>query len=422
MLLVVLIIIWFIIDLIRYFYYIKSCDIINNYTFTRTLNHTNIVKMLEDMKKYPDVLKNTIEHIFYSSVRLEDMNFSDVCNSLLNLVNNDKQYIDTIGIMVSDLQKYEKQVNNRSIFMGNTYHKRMYNNYTDIKSWFFILPLYLLTTFLRILIHRYMICIGYKQCTTKNGIKIWYSDYDAIKGDIVVFFHSSLGGTVTQYNLLWYFFKEYNIIMPEIPGISFIWLQKSHYPPTIDNITDDVNDFIGTYYKNSDTEQYNISPPKVNIIGHSIGSTICSAYLNKYPNNIDNFFCIEGQIFFNGSVKVYELFNSDLSKLDFFEMLSVPLFHRYLYTQFFIHRYIHPDKCCIYDLNEDNNKHIKIHMFHVNNDTTVYIKPQIDYAFNKKIPVSYYITQSDNKHGSFVTDRQYQNKTIRIIHKILHKF
>ena len=60
-------------------------------------------------------------------------------------------------------------------------------------------------------------------------------------------------------------------------------------------------------------------------------------------------------------------------------------------------------------------------MFHVNNDTIIYIKPQIDYAFNKKIPVSYYITQSNNTHGSFVIDRCFQNKTISIIHGILCK-
>lgn len=148
---------------------------------------------------------------------------------------------------------------------------------------------------------------------------------------------------------------------------------------------------------------------KINLMGHSLGNSICAAFINKYPTCVDNFFCIEGQIFFNRGLKIYANLVQDIKDIPQQDILYVPLFHRNLYVQYYITKQIALDTCCIYDLMEPQNQHIKIHMFHAKMDDKILIVPQIDYANKKKIPIKYHIFEGNYSHGSFILNETFKN-------------
>jgi pimeloyl-ACP methyl ester carboxylesterase len=284
-----------------------------------------------------------------------------------------------------------------------------------------------------------MLILGYTCYISKNNIRIWHNNYDQKKGYPLVFFHASVGGLAFQFSVFKHFHENYNIIMPEIPGVSFI--DTIDPPPDINDIVDDVNDFIKNYSGYIQKIEYNIKQTedkqtedkqiedkkiednelKINLMGHSLGNSICTAFINKYPKLIDNFFCVEGQIFYHRSMKIFSDFYNNAMELPWNDLLTVPLFHRDLYVQYFMLKRLSIDNCCIYDLNDEDNKHIKIHMYHILSDTKIQIKPQLEYAKKKNIPVVYHLFEDDYSHGSFAFNSKFRNYVITNVLEIYKK-
>ena len=58
-------------------------------------------------------------------------------------------------------------------------------------------------------------------------------------------------------------------------------------PPPISEIIDNVHEFILEHYIDKDAPYViDSSKLKINLMGHSLGCTLCSAYVNKYPKHI----------------------------------------------------------------------------------------------------------------------------------------
>lgn len=184
--------------------------------------------------------------------------------------------------------------------------------------------------------------------------------------------------------------------MPEVPGISFT--ENYNIPPSIDQIVQDVFSFTNNY------TQIN----QINLMGHSLGNSFCVAFINKYPTYVNNFFCIEGQIFFNRGLKIYANLQSDIADIPYKDILSIPFFYRNLFVQYYFIKQVSLDTCCIYDLAEPHNQHIKIHMFHAKMDDKILIFPQINYANKKNIPIRYHIFEGNYPHGSFVLNNTFK--------------
>ncbi len=412
---IIILFIWTLIDFYRYVKYVIIYNKLNNVKGhneknNENVNHTNIKKFLNDLKSFPELIEENIKDIYYGKTKLENTSFEDVCDAIYTMCAETPMYIDHIKKIVKSYQISEKN-NNRIIFKNTTLNHRINKN-TQLKSWFLILPLFLIIKCFRFFIDAYMLFLGYKYQITNNGLKIWYTIYDETKGTPLVFFHASVGGFSFHYSSLRHYQKNYNIIMPEIPGISFT--EHSDIPPSIDMIIDDVFSFVNNFIQINHNN-------KINLMGHSLGNSMCAAFINKYPTHVDNFFCIEGQIFFNRGLKIYADLESDVRDIPQEDILSIPLFHRNLYVQYYIIKQVTLDTCCIYDLVDPNNQHIKIHMFHTKMDNKILIMPQIEYANKKKIPIRYYIFEGNYSHGSFILNNTFKNYVTTKIKEICDK-
>ena len=399
--------IWIIIDIIRYVQYLALYKLFNTDHPIRDHDHKNINLMIKDLKSNPHILKNIITDIFFSQISLENMCYDDVINAMYELCNLDPQYLDDIKEMINNLKQSE-ELNQRIIFNSNQFHNRLRYKSNNLKSWFLPLPVYLATKIVWLSVITYMIYLGYKRHTLKDGLIIWYNEYDKTKGTPLVFFHPSVGGVALQYTILKHLHKTHNIIMPEIPGLSFI--DSNDKPLSIKQIVTDVHTFITDKYIN-DTEI------KINLMGNSLGCSICCAYINMYPKIIDNFFCVEGQIFFPRGLKIFSSFEQNALNNIIDEFFTIPFFHRDLYIQYFMYKRISLDLTSLFDLDSDDKKHIKLHMYHVKDDNIILIKPQLKYALKKKFPLTYHIFDGTYSHGAFVLSNEFKQYVINDIQK-----
>lgn len=413
--LIIIIICWIVIDIFRYIKYTQTYHRLNRGDDKRDTNEKNIRKMLDDLKNHPDIFESLILDIFLNRIRLEDMNRDEVCDALFEMIGENENYREEIGKLVKRFQIIKRKEGIK-IFTNNSHHKkRLRYQKHELVSWFNILPIYLLTQIVRIIVSIYMHIIRYKSYKINhNGLKIWYTQFDPNKGTPLVFFHPSVGGVSLQFTILNHLRKNYNIIMPEIPGIAFI--DNYDKPPSLSEIINNVHDFILTKY--FETHNIDESKLKINIMGHSLGCTICGAYINMYPKNINNFFCIEGQIFFPRAFRLIEDFESKIEDIPTEDLITVPLLHRDLYVQYFIFKRVTLDYTMIFDLEEEDMKHIKIHMYHIKNDRRILIRPQLEYALKKNIQITYHLFDGNYSHGSFVLNKTIRNYIINNIRKI----
>ena len=386
---------WLVIDIYRYIRYILMYRRLNQKPEHRDTNHDNIKKMLNDLKTYPNILEELIHDLFFNRIRMEDMNFEDVCTSLFEMIGEYEEYRGDVKLLIKRFQLIQRK-NNRNVFTSGSRSHRVRHNKHDIVAWFNILPIYLITKITSISVETYMKFLGYKYYCYQNGLKIWYSEYDPNKGTPLVFFHASVGGVTAQIASLRHFYTNYNIIMPEIPGVSFI--DTYDLPPPISEIVNNVHEFI--------SNQYGYHTERINLMGHSLGCTICSAYINMYPKYIDNMFCVEGQIFFPRALRISEDFASKIEDVPTEDLITVPLFHRDLYVQYFIIKRLTLDSTMIFDMDGDDYKNISIHMYHIKDDRKILIRPQLEYAAQKNIKLVYHLFEGEYSHGSFALNKK----------------
>ena len=136
-----------------------------------------------------------------------------------------------------------------------------------------------------------------------------------------------------------------------------------------------------------------------------------------YPKIIDNFFCVEGQIFFPRGLKIFSSFEQNALNNIIDEFFTIPFFHRDLYIQYFMYKRISLDLTSLFDLDSDDKKHIKLHMYHVKDDNIILIKPQLKYALKKKFPLTYHIFDGTYSHGAFVLSNEFKQYVINDIQK-----
>jgi len=366
--------------------------------------------MIQDIKSMPHILENLLSDIYFlnsgSSVNLglKDMGAEDVYDTIYELFKKDPVYKNDIDIIF-------KRLNNKYKFKSNIYYHRLRDNPEKLKAIFPILPIYIITRSFWLIIVMYMKFLGYRHYVFENGLKIWYNKYDEKKGTPLVFFHPSVGGLSFQYTILKHFHSTHNIILPEIPGISF--MDSHDIPLKISEIVDSTHYFI--------TNLYNAHIDKINLMGNSLGCSICGAYINTHPMIVNNFFCVEGLIFYPRALHIFDAFEKKLSDIPLAEIPYIPLFHRELYVQYFMYKRLDLDHISIFDLNSPSNKHIKIHMYHTMNDDKILIKPQLEYAKSKKIPVKYHIFNGEYNHGSFFLSNEFKNYVINDIQSVYDK-
>lgn len=363
--------IWFIIDLIRYYHYLRLLDKFNHDKILHNTNHSNLELFIKDMKSYPNLMKDNLIDGFYNKVKLKDMNIEDVGNLLFTLVNNDKQYEKKIKFIITD---YKRRFN---IFNGDIKKNHIKLKKNKIISIFNPLPLYLFTELHKYIIELYCNNLGLKSYKYDNGIKVWYNDYNKDKKEPLIFIHSLIGSISYYASLFDFFIKNHNIIIIDIPNV--------YESISINDITDTIFNFIDIY----ENDEY-----KYNLMGHSLGNNICVALINSKRNNdkFKNFFCVEGQIFCHRGLYIFSQIDNDTIN---------NLLYKNLYVQYFIKRRISIDNCFLFE-----NKNVSIKMYHSNNDKRIKIKDQLKYAKTKDIAIDYLLFNTNSNHGSFLFDNK----------------
>jgi len=202
---------WVLIDIFRYLRYMIMYRRFNNKKYSTIMKHSNIKKLLCDLRKYPDFFEDVLHSIYFCKVSLENMNFVDVCNAIYDFIDNDPQYINDIKVLIKEHQIRERKMNKRIIFQSQAIHPRLRDQNHNLKSWFDLFPFYLLTQIINIIVCMYMFIIGYRYKISKNRVRIWFSKYDEKKGTPLIFFHASVGGVAVLLFLLRYYYKNYNI-------------------------------------------------------------------------------------------------------------------------------------------------------------------------------------------------------------------
>jgi pimeloyl-ACP methyl ester carboxylesterase len=373
---------------------------------------TNFDKFLDDIESYPELVEDNFKDMYCSCAELEEMSYEDICESIYDMVERNPKYIKRIKKIVKTYKAYQKK-RNRSILKGDPEctEKRLRLRRSDINSWFQLLPVYLVIKLYDSLINSYMRLIGYS-VKNVNGIDIWHNGYDPKRGKPIMFFHASVGGVTLQIATLHRYSKKYNLIMPDIPGMNFT---DSGDPPfTMKKVCETVLEFTDRHY----SPDFTVSSTKFNLMGHSLGNNFCCYLINSHPEMIDTFFCIEGQIFFHRSLKVYKEFDESILNVPITEVMSFPLLHRDVYAQYFVQRLMKLDESFIFDLDSKAASQIKIHMYHSKADAKFLIDAQLKYADLKSIPLDYHIFKGARSHGAFVLNsefREYIFKQIDIL-------
>jgi pimeloyl-ACP methyl ester carboxylesterase len=364
----------------------------------------NFDKFMIDLETYPELLEDNLKDLYYAKTKtdLDDMNFEDVCESIYDMVDRNPKYISKIKKILKSYKSYQWETHKRKIFRGKTNNNRFMLRRTDIKSWFQLLPIYIVIKIYDFLINSYMRLIGYN-VTNMNGIDIWHNGYDPRKGKPILFFHASVGGVTLQVATLHKYSQKYNLIMPDIPGMNFT---DSGDPPfTMAKVCDTLIDFTKRNY----SDDFSARSTQFHLMGHSLGNNFCCYLINHYPQLVDRYFCIEGQIFFHRSLKVYKEFEANVLEVPAHDLLTFPLLHRDVYAQYFIQRLMKLDEAFIYDLDSDENSHIKIYMYHSKSDSKFLIDAQLKYADIKEIPLDYHIFKGARSHGAFILNSEFRD-------------
>lgn len=406
-----MILLWCLVEIYRYISYIITHRRLKVSQRAPSIDK-NLKIMFEDLEKTPELLESHLRDIYYQSVEPEDMNFTDVCEVIFGHIGEDESYKHTIKRVLKKYQLLRRQ-EGRNVLCGDRRYK-MVTKDTEIISWFKILPVYIIIRGFATVIELYMRYLGFRIHMCKSGVRIWYNMYNKKKGIPLVFFHASVGGVSLQFTVMKHYCDNYNVILPEIPGVSF--LDTDDKPPDSDQIVDDVHEFIMNHYTDTDMRKIDVDKLKINVMGHSLGSLICNTYVNRYPNHINNIFCIEGQLFFTRCLRIYSDFHIDLRSLPVEDLITVPLFHRDLYVQYFFQT-INMANTFLFDMSGEKS-HIKIHMYHIKNDRRILIDPQLEYAKRKSIKIAYHLFDGDFCHGAFILNNTVKRYIIDDIQRV----
>jgi len=396
--------IWIFIDIMRYIRYCVLLSRLNKWKRPISQHHTNIRKCLSDLIHYPQLTEKMFEDFFYGNHKLENIMHSELYDSMCRLYCEKKEYTKKIKNIIQKSKEYFEKMG-RNILVGTKPINRIKAYHEKLDSWFCPLPIFLIKMIYYALFCMYMYRSGYRQTILKDGIKIWDNGYDTSKGTPLLFFHCSIGGASLYVSMLKYLSGTKNMIIVEYPGLSFYYFEDM--PPTIDQMVHQIIEFIRLSYRIE----------KINIMGHSAGSIICNHIINSNPEMVENYFCIEGSLTFYRTLTMYDDLRRGVLDQPISYIMTMPLFQRNIYVQFFIKRLICYDSF-VYDLN-NTRSHIQIHLFHAKHDKRINIMAQIEYAKLKRIPLKYYIfTDEHMDHGSFILNEKFRTNTLKEIDNV----
>ena len=372
-----------------------------------------VKEFLKDMKELDYDLLD-FEGLFYNKIKSKDMRKDKVIQCLSEMVNNgkyDPKVIKRIESHVSHVEnKHSVNFRNVNLHVSN---KRIKWNRMPIKSWYTPLALQFAKSCVRAYVDYKLEHYGYELTELRKGYTIWTNGFDKSKGKPIVFFHCSVGGLIFYNHILKNFGSQYNLILPEVPGMS--WRNYTDDPPQMSEMVDMVVDFIDNNkkYANNKVDTFSVA-------GHSFGCNVAASMVNRHEDRVENLMIIEGSVFFPGTIKNYHEFDRDIwdyAEIPINDLITVPLFYRDLYTQYYFMRSFVVLENMLFGLTSlENDSNRKIHFVYSGSDRKIDHESQLKYINMKNIQCSYSIFEG-RTHGAFNFDTKMQSHVSKILDK-----
>jgi pimeloyl-ACP methyl ester carboxylesterase len=368
-------------------------------------------EFLKDLCQIEDYKSIGIEGFFFNKVDTKNIRKDKITQCICEFINNgvyDSRYIKRIHKYV-DIIEERHSLNYRKHNLDIS-DRRLKWNRMPIKAWYIPLPFQLIKYGVRMYTDYKLEQLKFTRTDLDRGYTVWSNGYDKKKGKPIIIFHCSIGGTIFYSHILAKCANRYNIILPETPGIS--WRNYSDDPPLIYEMVN----MLSKYLK---SKPYT-NVKRFNIVGHSFGCLIASSFINHHDDMVENAMIMEGAAFFPNTIKNYEDFDRDLwdyAEIPLNDLMTVPLFYRDLYTQYYFLRSMFLLENLLYGLTDfEKDPSRELCLIYSGADRKIDHKAQLAYVKMKNIPCSYKIFKN-RSHGSFIFDRKFQTQIGKIFDK-----
>lgn len=399
-------IVWFFIDMLRYVRFKKILAKLNKCVTNDDVNEKNTDIFCADLEEHPIMCCENITDLFYGK-SIENVSVDEVIDSTISVTGlpNAEKFVPKLRTVLTNVCTKMKQYG-YNILQGKTMeNKRLHFSRSVKTAWFHVLPLVLILELLHVMSSLYLFFLGYKREIMHNDMIIWYK-HNKTQQALLVFYPCIIGG-ITLYPFAVNKLKHNNILIPEIPGLSFYY--TTAHPPKPSEVVDTVALFIDKHFaKQKDN---------VTIAGHSFGNIMCNCMINKYPNLVKKYICIEGQLFFHGFASIFFMLEKNIQALPYTDLVSVLFFQRNIWAVYYIHNLISISECFLY-----SKPVAQVFTYHVEDDDKIDFNKQLEYAVAKNIPLSYKIFKGSYGHGAFVLNFDVQKYVLADIQDIVNKF
>lgn len=346
-----------------------------------------------------DNLEITIKQWFYNKKEIYEISYDDLYNFFKILFYNceNLSYKHT-ELIYNCIDKIENKLNLK-FQKGIKYNDYIKVGTNDFKIWYVPFVGNLIKSNLKHIFGLWMKFNNFNLINLDNNYKVWYRNNNS-KNNLCAFHCSILGAS----SLMLFINKiknlDYNIYIPEIPGIcydSFVnKIRKIEY----------YNDLLYEYFVSN-----NIT--NIDMIGHSFGGMCLTKFFYKYNYIINKTIFIEAPVF---SINVFKLHNESIELNRVRHFWIIPLMHRDPYVMFYFYKNVDILNTNIYlEYLDKINK--KINIILVDLDDKI---PSIDYLnyVNKynsdKVNLKIF---NNNSHGAFLYKDSMQKYVISLLNE-----
>lgn len=368
-------------------------------------NILNLIEYLNNTNK--NNITKIIEQLFYDKIKITEIRFVNLyealCYYIYNQLNLSFQKSQTIFSLINNIEQKIGFTFKRD-FIKQEYIKVTRNKF---QFWYQPFILIIIKYFLKLLFHLFMKILKFESYKENN--LIIYTNNNLNKKNVVLF-HCSVAGALSLILLIKRMKNDYNLIIPEIPGLSWNYyydLQK------INNL-DYYNDIVINFIKRKNLNN-------LNLICHSLGGITCLKFYNQiiFKNpfiKINNIFFCEAPAFpiyiFKLHSESYDIFKSIkyyIKNCYLFDLLIIPFLQRDIYVQYYVNMDINTFDSCFFYKESDT----KIHLILVDKDSKIPTDFYLDYLQNKnlldKIETKLFF---NSRHGSFLYKKNIQDYLI----------
>ncbi len=347
-------------------------------------------------------LEKSIEQLFYNKINYKNITYYNLYSALAykiyhqeNLNINEKNSIDALICSIETKLncQFSRHIEYQE-FIKVTKH-----NY---KYWYHPFIFNLFKNTVKMPFHLWMTL--YFNTYNKDNYVIYYpNQFDKNKKNLILF-HCSVAGAMSLVQVIRKYKNKYNLIIPEIPGLSW-----NYYYKTKIQDMEYYNDILINFIEEKIPNQ------KINLISHSLGGLTCTKFYYQFTHYETKNFDLISKIFYVESPMLpFYIFllhcesndlNNIFNNFSYSDFVSVPFLHKDIYVQHYIHKNINNLNSCYFF---DNN--IETHVILVEKDNKIPTEYYKYFLEKNNLATKANLKIFENRiHGAFLVSQEMQN-------------